>query len=162
MGEESLLGKIYKDGEPIVKEGSSSREMYVIQSGKVQVTSGKVVLASLGEGDIFGEMSLVDAQPRSATVTALGEARVLVIDHEMFLRRIRSDPSLALSILRQMGMRIRELDRSLSIALGKLEQVQLGLSQPGKSLEQAQLDLSSRITQVQQDLQRLKEQLGSV
>ncbi|HHT9118691.1 MAG TPA: hypothetical protein ACFYD1_08660, partial [Candidatus Hypogeohydataceae bacterium YC38] len=61
---------------------------------------------------------------RSATVKALGEARVLAIDHEMFLRKVRSDPSLALSILRQMGLRIRELDKMVSTTLGKVDHVQ--------------------------------------
>ncbi|MDO8136620.1 MAG: cyclic nucleotide-binding domain-containing protein [Candidatus Brocadiales bacterium] len=166
MGEEGLLGKVYNDGEIIVQEGSAGREMYVIQSGKVQVSksmgSTVIVLATLGEGEVFGEMSLIDSQPRSATVRALGETRVLTIDHEAFLRRVRSDPFLALSILRQMGLRIRELDHSLSITLGKLEEVQRGLPQISKSPEQAQRDLRSKISQVQQDLNRLKEKLGSV
>ena len=166
MGEEGLLGEVYKDGDIIVQEGSTGREMYVIQAGKVQVSksmgSTVIVLATLGEGEVFGEMSLIDAQPRSATVRALGETRVITIDHESFLRRVRSAPFLALNILRQMGTRIRELDHSLSITLGKLEQVQLGLPQIGKSPEQAQRDLRSKISQVQQDLQRLREKLGSV
>lgn len=128
---EGLIGKVYKNGEIIVKEGSISREIYIIQSGKVQVGksrgSTEVVLATLREGEVFGEMSLFDGQPRSATVRALGEARVLVIDHEMFLRKVRSDPSIALSILRQMGMRIRELDKMITTTLGKVDQVQQDL-----------------------------------
>lgn len=128
MGEEGLLGKVYNDGEIIVQEGSTGREMYVIQSGKVQVSksmgSTAIVLATLGEGEVFGEMSLIDSQPRSATVRALGETRVLIIDHEAFLRRVRSDPFLALSILRQMGLRIRELDRIVTSTMGKVDHVQ--------------------------------------
>jgi CRP-like cAMP-binding protein len=128
MVEERLLGKIYKDGEIIIKEGSAGREMYVIQSGKVSVSKSigprEILLATLGEGEVFGEMSLFDGQPRSATVKALGEARVLAIDHEMFLRKVRSDPSLALGILRQMGLRIRELDRIVTSTMGKVDHVQ--------------------------------------
>ncbi|MDO8136619.1 MAG: cyclic nucleotide-binding domain-containing protein [Candidatus Brocadiales bacterium] len=128
MVEERLLGKVCKDGEIIIKEGSTGREMYVIQSGKVSVSKSigprEILLATLGEGEVFGEMSLFDGQPRSATVKALGEARVLAIDHEMFLRKVRSDPSLALSILRQMGLRIRELDRIVTSTMGKVDHVQ--------------------------------------
>lgn len=128
MAEEGLLGRVYKDGEIIVKEGTESREMYVIQSGKVHVIKGSgdaaVTLAVLKEGDIFGEMSLLDAQPRSATVKAVGEARVLAIDHEMFLRRVRQDPTLALRALRQMGLRVRELDRRISSTLDKVAAIQ--------------------------------------
>ncbi|HHT9118103.1 MAG TPA: Crp/Fnr family transcriptional regulator [Candidatus Hypogeohydataceae bacterium YC38] len=125
MEEERLIGKVYKDGEIILKEGSTSREMYVIQSGKVLVTKGEAVLATLGEGEVFGEISLLDGQPRSATVQALGEVRVLVIDQEVFLRKIRSDPFLALGLLRQMGTRIRELDRAIA-ALGRVDEMYIG------------------------------------
>lgn len=121
MDEERLIGKVYKDGEIILREGSTSREMYVIQSGKVLVAKGDVVLATLGEGEIFGEISLLDGQPRSASVKALGDVRVLVIDQVLFLRKIRSDPFLALRLLRQMGTRIRELDKMMSTALGNAD-----------------------------------------
>lgn len=127
MGEEGFLGKTYKDGDVIVQEGTESREMYVIQSGQVKVVKGsgntEAVLAILKDGDMFGEMSLLDAKPRSATVKALGEARVLAIDHEMFLKRVRVDPTLALSVLRQMGHRIRDLNSKLNAAIEKLDHV---------------------------------------
>lgn len=125
MGDEGLLGITYKDGDIIVEEGAKNREMYVVQSGRVKVVKGsgekETVLAVLGEGDIFGEMSLLDPRPRSATVKAMGEARVLAIDHEMFLKRVRVDPTLALRVLRQMGYRIRDLNTKLGTALGRLE-----------------------------------------
>lgn len=119
MPEESLLGRLYKDGETIVEEGMQSRTMYVIQSGKVKVVKTDVmgkenILALLGDGDIFGEMSLFDASSRSATVKAVGEARVLAIEHEGLLRRIKMDPSLAIRIIRQMSHRIRELNTRLT------------------------------------------------
>lgn len=125
MGQEGLLGTTYKDGDVIVEEGTESRVMYVVQSGKVKVvkSSGnkETVLAVLNEGDIFGEMSLLDAKPRSATVKAFGEARVLAVDHEMFLKRVRVDPMLALRVLQQMGQRIRKLNTKLSTTMDKLE-----------------------------------------
>ncbi len=127
MGEEGYLGKTYKDDYVIVQEGTESREMYVVQSGQVKVVKGdgssEAVLAILKDGDMFGEMSLLDAKPRSATVKALGEARVLAIDHEMFLKRVRVDPTLALRVLRQMGHRIRDLNSKLNAAIGKLDNV---------------------------------------
>ncbi len=127
MGEEGFLGKTYKDGDVIVQEGTESREMYVVQSGQVKVVKGdgssEAVLAILKDGDMFGEMSLLDAKPRSATVKALGEARVLAIDHEMFLKRVRVDPTLALRVLRQMGERIRDLNSKLNAAIGRLDNV---------------------------------------
>ncbi|KAB2832869.1 MAG: cyclic nucleotide-binding domain-containing protein, partial [Candidatus Brocadia sp.] len=114
MSEESLLGRLYKDGETIVEEGMQSRTMYVIQCGKVKVIKNdkgnETVLALLGEGDIFGEMSLFDASPRSATIKAVGEARVLAIEYEGLLKRFKMDPTLALRMIKQMSQRIRDLN----------------------------------------------------
>ncbi|MEE9200989.1 MAG: cyclic nucleotide-binding domain-containing protein [Candidatus Brocadiales bacterium] len=127
MGEEGLLGTTYKDGDIIVEEGTETRVMYVVQEGKVKVVKGsgsaERILAILKDGDIFGEMSLLDAKPRSATVKASGDARVLAIDHEMFLKRVRMDPTLALRVLRQMGQRIRDLNAKLNATMDKLDEV---------------------------------------
>ncbi len=114
MGE---LGKVYREGEIIVRQGDVGHCMYVIQSGKVEVLKeegGKVVrLAELGEGDFFGEMALFEKDVRSATVRPLGEVRVLTVDKRMFLRKIHDDPSLAFRIMREMSHRIRELNNEL-------------------------------------------------
>jgi CRP-like cAMP-binding protein len=91
--------------------------MYVIQTGQAEAIQGKegkaVRLAVLGEGDVFGEMALFERMPRSATVRALGDMRVLTIDKKTFLRRVHEDPSLAFRILQKMSFRIRELDTEL-------------------------------------------------
>jgi CRP-like cAMP-binding protein len=91
--------------------------MYVIQSGQVEVvyTEGttETRLAVLDEGDVFGEMALFEKEPRSATVRAMGDARVLTVDKRVFLRRVHEDPSLAFRILQKMSQRIRELNNNL-------------------------------------------------
>jgi CRP-like cAMP-binding protein len=111
------LGKVYRDGENIVHQGDVGDCMYVIQTGQaeaIQEREGKEVrLAVLGEGDVFGEMALFERMPRSATVRALGDVRVLTIDKKTFLRRVHEDPSLAFRILQKMSYRIRELDTEL-------------------------------------------------
>jgi len=114
---EAVLGRVYADGEVIVRQGDPGDCMYVVQSGTVEVVredGGPVaVLAELGANDFFGEMSLFEHENRSATVRAKGEARVLTVDRKTLFRRIQSDPSLALNLLRTMSHRIRELDRAL-------------------------------------------------
>jgi flavin-dependent dehydrogenase len=111
------LGKIYRPGEVIIRQGDVGDCMYVIQSGKVEVIlekEGKEIrLAELGEGDFFGEMALFEKDVRSATVHPLGEVRVLTVDKKMFLRKIHDDPSLAFMIMKRMSQRIRELDGEL-------------------------------------------------
>jgi CRP-like cAMP-binding protein len=111
------LGKVYGDGEEIVRQGEIGDCMYVIQTGQAEAVQGKdgkeVRLAVLGEGDVFGEMALFERMPRSATVRALGDVRVLTIDKKTFLRRVHEDPSLAFRILQKLSYRIRELDTEL-------------------------------------------------
>lgn len=111
------LGKVYRPGEVIVRQGDVGDCMYVVQSGKVEVVlekEGKEIrLAELGEGEFFGEMALFEKDVRSATVRPLGEVRILTVDKKMFLRKIHDDPSLAFMIMQKMSRRIRELDGEL-------------------------------------------------
>jgi len=119
----SALGKTYGDGEPIARQDEVGECMYVIQQGQVEVVreqdGTEVQLATLGEGDFFGEMALFDRERRSATVRALGEARVLTVDKRTFLRRIHEDPSLAFRIVKGMSQRIRTLDAQVARLEGK-------------------------------------------
>ena len=115
--EHGALGKVYRDGEAIVRQGETGDCMYVIQAGQAEVLQereGKEIrLSVLGEGDVFGEMALFEREARSATVRALGDARVLTVDKKTFLRRVHEDPSFAFRILQKMSHRIRELDAEL-------------------------------------------------
>jgi CRP/FNR family cyclic AMP-dependent transcriptional regulator len=108
------LGTTYRDGDEIVREGEDGSCMFVIQAGKVEVVHGAngdvQRLAVLGEGDFFGEMALFGEAQRSATVRALGEARVLKVDKRTLLRRIHEDPLLALTLLESLSARIRRLN----------------------------------------------------
>jgi CRP-like cAMP-binding protein len=107
------LGKIYQDGEVIVRQGDVGECMYVIQDGKVEVVieenGNEVVLAERGEGEFFGEMAIFDRDVRSATVRAKGQVRALTVDKKNFLRRIHKDPTMAFRIVETMSHRIREL-----------------------------------------------------
>jgi len=107
------LGKVYEDGETIIRQGEVGDCMYVIQDGKVEILvegdGGEVQLAVRDEGDFIGEMAIFDRDVRSATVRAMGQVRVLTVDKKNFLRRIHQDPSLAFRIVETMSRRIREL-----------------------------------------------------
>jgi CRP/FNR family cyclic AMP-dependent transcriptional regulator len=113
------LGKIYHDGEEIIRQGNTGESMYVVQSGRVEVlqrsdNGGEQHLAFLEAGNFFGEMSVFEKEVRSATVRAAGEARVLKIDKKTLLRRIREDPLLAVNLLKTMSNRIRALNIEIS------------------------------------------------
>lgn len=112
------LGRTYRDGEVIIRQGEPGDRMYVIQAGDVAVTrqtdGREIHIANLKAGDIFGEMALFEQEVRSATVRAIGESRVLSIDRKGFLRRVNEDPSLAYRILQQLSGRIRKMNADFS------------------------------------------------
>lgn len=114
---ESELGRIYSDGEIIFREGDVGDAMYVIQSGKINITkkaaSGEFVIATLQSGEIFGDMALFDKLPRSATARASGNAKILTIDKKKLFSTISRDPTLVFKLLESMSQRIRKLDQEL-------------------------------------------------
>lgn len=117
----SYVTRTYEDGDVIVFEGDLDKEMFIIQEGSVRITkkvSGEEVqLATLDRGDFFGEMSLLEALPRSATVHAVGLAKLQVIQPGGFLLKIRRDPTFAFEMLQHMSHRIRQLNDHLIEAM---------------------------------------------
>lgn len=120
------LGKIYHDTEIILKQGEQGDCLYVVQEGLVEIVNetdrGEVLLALRGKDEFFGEMAIFEREVRSATVRALGEARVLTIDKKNFLRRVYEDPSLAFHLVQTMSARIRELSTDVSLLQIKLDE----------------------------------------
>jgi len=111
------LGKVYGNGDVIVRQGETDDCMYEILEGQVEVLQERgekeVRLAILDKGDFFGEMAIFEKEVRSATVRAIGEVRALTIDKKALLRRISEDPTLAFRIVERMSHRIRELDNEI-------------------------------------------------
>ena len=114
---EHEITKTFQDGSVICREGDLSREMFVIRSGIVEVSKSladkEVVLARLYRGDFFGEMSLLESEPRSATVRAVGEVTLNVIHTGGFLLKIRRDPTFAFEMLQRLSGRIRASNERL-------------------------------------------------
>ncbi len=112
------LGKIYGDGELIVRQGDQGDCLFVIQEGEVEVfrvgEGEETPLAVLGKDEFFGEVPLFERQLRSASVRAKGTVRVLTVDRKTLLRRIQEDPTLAYRILETMSRRIRQMDDEIS------------------------------------------------
>ena len=107
------LGKIYEDGDVIVRQGDVGDCLYVIQEGQVEVLlekDGKEVrLRVAGKDEIIGETAVFERVARSATVRAIGKVRALTVDKKNFLRRIQEDPTLAFRLVQIMSRRVREL-----------------------------------------------------
>jgi CRP-like cAMP-binding protein len=112
------LGRTFSDGEIITRQGDVGDCMYVIQEGKVQVLVEKdgveTPLRIANEGEFMGEMAIFDHEERSATLRALGGARLLTIDKKNFLKRIHQDPSLAFRLVQMMSKRVRDLSDEIA------------------------------------------------
>jgi CRP-like cAMP-binding protein len=112
------LGRDYRDGETIFREGDQGDCMYVIQKGSVSIVKetrdGDVHIATLREGEIFGEMALFERLPRSATAISLGDAHLLTVDKKKFFTSISKDPTLAFRILEAMSSRTRRINTEYS------------------------------------------------
>jgi CRP-like cAMP-binding protein len=115
----------FTDGETIFNEGESSSEMFVVRNGKVEISKSvgghSMRLAILDRGSFFGEMSLLEGLPRSATARAIGEVGLLVLRPGSLLLQIRRDPTFAFELLQQLSGRIRELNENLVFKLATAE-----------------------------------------
>ena len=102
----------YEAGEVIIQENDFGETAYVIAQGQVEVSKKlhgqNVHLAYLGVGETFGEMSMIDEKPRSATVTAVTETVVSEIRRDDFFHSFQTDPEVALTLLKVLFERLRE------------------------------------------------------
>ena len=125
---EGALGKVYQDGDVIIRQGDVGDCMYVIQEGQVEVVhesqGREIQLQVHGPGAFFGEMAIFDKDVRSATVRALGEAKVLTVDKKNLMRRVHEDPSLAFKLVETMSQRIRELVDKVASLENKIDSLQ--------------------------------------
>ena len=112
------LGKQYRAGEVIVRQGDTGECMFVIQKGEVEAVAERdgdeLRLRKMGVNGFFGEMALFEQETRTATVRALTPTRVLTIDKKNFLGGIHEDPSLAFRVVQTMSHRIRDLTERLA------------------------------------------------
>ncbi|HZC56915.1 MAG TPA: cyclic nucleotide-binding domain-containing protein [Xanthobacteraceae bacterium] len=103
----------YKAGDVIFKEGDPAQELFIIQSGEVEIRLGNRVLETLPQYSIFGEMALADAAPRSATAVAASDVKLVPVSEKQFLFLISNTPHFALNVMRVMARRLRASTRSL-------------------------------------------------
>lgn len=108
----------YAKGDVIISEGIVSNNAYIIISGKVQVTKKlekkTVLINTLKEGDVFGEMGLISKTVRSANVTALGDVTIGIIDREIFDNLIKGLPEDVQAIINALVERLRFTSDQLS------------------------------------------------
>jgi CRP/FNR family cyclic AMP-dependent transcriptional regulator len=110
--------KSYAKQSVVLTEGEMGDSLYMIQSGKVKVFIGdedgrEIILKILGPGDFFGEMSMIDKQPRSASVNTIEASTFLVLTHAMFESCVEQAPRIGNMVMRILAQRVREADRKI-------------------------------------------------
>ncbi len=127
MGAEDQLferfGKSFPAGHKLFREGEHGKEMFVVQTGKVKISKvvrdKEQVLAVLGAGEFFGEMSILNDKPRSANATVDEEAKLLVIDPKTFEAMIRGNAEIAIRMIKKLAARLQETDTQIENLLLK-------------------------------------------
>ena len=102
----------YDVGDVIFEEGSSGRELFVVLEGKIDIAkisgASKTVIVTLGKGEFFGEMAVIDGSSRSATaIVAAPNTRVMRINHARFVYLVSQQPAFALMIMDALSKRLR-------------------------------------------------------
>ncbi len=107
----------FSHGDFIVRQGEVGDVMFIIASGEVSIISNKnekeVELARRKSGEYVGEMALISKEPRSATVTAVGEVRTLAINQKSFESLLRDRPDVSLAVIQVLCERLKEADQKL-------------------------------------------------
>lgn len=95
-------------GQPILKTGEHGETMYVVMEGEVDILEGTVVLETAGPGSIVGELALIDDEPRSASVVAKTDSRLVPVDRRRFEFMITETPFFALAVMKVLADRLRK------------------------------------------------------
>jgi CRP/FNR family cyclic AMP-dependent transcriptional regulator len=137
--------KSYPKGSVILFEDDPGDSLFVVRDGRVKVVlvaedGREVILGILGVGEHFGELALIDDQPRSAHVVAMEDSTLLVLRREDFRRRVEQNPAVAWALLIELSRRLRRADEKIgSLVLldvpGRIARVILDAAEEGGSEE---------------------------
>jgi CRP/FNR family transcriptional regulator, cyclic AMP receptor protein len=104
--------RVVKAGGIIFREGDEATELFVIKSGQVRIQLGNRTLTELGPDSIFGEMALIDNEPRSASAIAITDVEIAPVGERQFLFLVSQTPYFALKVMRVLAQRLRESNKT--------------------------------------------------
>lgn len=111
------FGREFAAGTTLFNDGEQGHEMYVVQAGLIQIHKRvrdiQKVIGSIGPGEFFGEMALLNHKPRNATATVLEDARLLVVDARMFEAMIRGNIEIAVRLIKKLAQRLEESNEQI-------------------------------------------------
>ena len=103
----------FKAGDVIFKQGDAAEELFIIQSGEVEIRLGNRMLEKLSNYNFFGEMALIDSAPRSATAVAVTDVKLVPVGEKQFLFLVSNTPYFALNVMRILARRLRTTNNTL-------------------------------------------------
>jgi CRP/FNR family cyclic AMP-dependent transcriptional regulator len=102
----------FKAGSIIFREGDEARDLFVIKSGEVRIQIGNRTITELRPDSIFGEMALIDNEPRSATAVAVTDVELVPVSEKQFLFLVSQTPYFALRVMRVLAQRLRATNKT--------------------------------------------------
>lgn len=108
----NIEARSFKAGGVIFREGDVANELFVIKSGQVRIQIGNRTVTELGQESIFGEMALIDSEPRSATATAITDVELVPVSEKQFLFLVSQTPYFALKVMRVLAQRLRVTNKT--------------------------------------------------
>ena len=108
----NIEARSFKAGNVIFREGDAANELFVIKSGQVRIQIGNRTVTELGQESIFGEMALIDSEPRSATATAITDVELVPVSEKQFLFLVSQTPYFALKVMRVLAQRLRMTNKT--------------------------------------------------
>ena len=177
-GQEGLFerfGRTFPAGSVVFCEGDPGAELYVIQSGRVEISrkirGREMHFVTLAAGEFFGEMAIVNNKPRSATATVLEEARMLVLDARTFEAMVRGNSEIAIRLVKKLAARLDQANQQVEKLLlqdlnhrlvHQLRHLATAAGQPdgaGVLVETNLEDLSNLLDAEPRDVQKCLERL---
>jgi CRP/FNR family cyclic AMP-dependent transcriptional regulator len=104
--------QFFKAGSIIFREGDEAHELFIIKKGEVRIQLGNRTINELPAGSIFGEMALIDNEPRSATVIAVSDVELVPVSENQFLFLVGQTPYFALKVMRVLAQRLRATNKT--------------------------------------------------
>ena len=104
--------QFFKAGSIVFREGDQASELFVIKSGQVRIQIGNRTVNELSADNIFGEMALIDSEPRSATAIAITDVELVAVSEKQFLFLVGQTPYFALKVMRVLAQRLRKTNKT--------------------------------------------------
>jgi CRP/FNR family transcriptional regulator, cyclic AMP receptor protein len=104
--------QFFKAGAIIFREGDRAQELFVIKSGEVRIQIGNTTISELSADHVFGEMALIDSEPRSASAIAVTDVELVPVSEKQFLFLVSQTPHFALKVMRVLAQRLRTTNKT--------------------------------------------------